>query len=363
MQRQTELWDILHAALECSVYAAPTSPGLTHVELIEVAKRFGYEEGEVRDMSQSFAMGKAGRLQPRADSQWSTFHWVEVPDYRHPAAFDFVHGELRDLGRKQGAAKAIIARSVLVDRGVQRGHDREKLEVAIAVMLFSQHLTQTGADLKLSSGHETYPLASEQLAQADRQPMPKAAREKVYPTIRDVVSRRTDGRPAAAEPLEAFAEALQQLGHPQFRLWWVQTVSELRQLDPVHTPTAAAVLSAALVEGALTFVVKHARAVSVGPFGSADYERAPNTWRIDEMVQSASKGGEHAVLSATVRNRAVELLKVRQRIHAGRMLTDHPGGAPDLRPEEARAARETVEILVRAVLDWLAKHPATTAAP
>jgi hypothetical protein len=31
---------------------------------------------------------------------------------------------------------------------------------------------------------------------------------------------------------------------------------------------------------------------------------------------------------------------------------------PDLRPEEARAAKESAEVIVRRVLDWLEKHPA-----
>jgi hypothetical protein len=51
--------------------------------------------------------------------------------------------------------------------------------------------------------------------------------------------------------------------------------------------------------------------------------------------------------------RAEGLILTRQRIHAGRMLPLHPGGPSDLRPEEARDAKATAEIVVRSVVDWL----------
>jgi hypothetical protein len=57
------------------------------------------------------------------------------------------------------------------------------------------------------------------------------------------------------------------------------------------------------------------------------------------------------------RLRADELVRTRQRIHAGRMLSELPQGAPDLRPEEARAAKAMAELVVRRVLDWLTRYP------
>ncbi len=36
------------------------------------------------------------------------------------------------------------------------------------------------------------------------------------------------------------------------------------------------------------------------------------------------------------------------------MLSLHPHGPPDLRPEEAREAKAIAELVVRNVLDWLA---------
>jgi len=75
------------------------------------------------------------------------------------------------------------------------------------------------------------------------------------------------------------------------------------------------------------------------------------------LVKSASSGGPDAILDQGVRNRADALIRARQRIHAGRMLSDYPGGLPDLRPDEAREAVATAEAVVRCILDWLDKHP------
>jgi len=42
-----------------------------------------------------------------------------------------------------------------------------------------------------------------------------------------------------------------------------------------------------------------------------------------------------------------------------RMLHDFPNGVPDLRPEEARDAKITADLVARRVLDWLERFPPT----
>jgi hypothetical protein len=114
-----------------------------------------------------------------------------------------------------------------------------------------------------------------------------------------------------------------------------------------------------LVEGALTFVVQHARNLNLGVFKSKDFDGAPRSWKIDDLVSSAASGSDTAILDIPTKNRAEILIKTRQRIHAGRMLSDFPNGVPDLRPEEARDAKMTTELVVRRVLDWLERFPPT----
>jgi hypothetical protein len=53
----------------------------------------------------------------------------------------------------------------------------------------------------------------------------------------------------------------------------------------MSAPVSASVLAAALVEGALTFVVKHAQTSGLGVFQSTDFNRAPKTWKIDDLVR------------------------------------------------------------------------------
>jgi hypothetical protein len=198
-------------------------------------------------------------------------------------------------------------------------------------------------------------LPSEQLRTGPNQTFRNPSRERAYPIVKDVIERRADGRPKHAEPLDAFADELDKLGYGRFRLWWKRTVAELRHTDPNGTPVSASVLAAALVEGALTFIVTHAR--KSGAFQSKDYDKDPRSWKIDELVASAASGGASAILDLQTKSRAETLIRLRQRIHAGRMLSDYPDGPPDIRPEEARDAKATAEQVVRAVLDWLQQHP------
>jgi hypothetical protein len=190
-------------------------------------------------------------------------------------------------------------------------------------------------------------------------PLRKPELERAYPLVKDVIERRTDGRSAQAEPLDAFADALSLLNYAPFRLWWTQVVAELRRSHSESSPLSTLVLSAALVEGALTFVVKHARAKGLGVFKSSDFDGDPRKWKIEDLIRSAATGSEAAILDEKARLRALSLVQTRQRIHAGRMLSEYPQGVPDLRPEEARDAKAIAELVVRSVLDWLARFPPT----
>jgi hypothetical protein len=93
------------------------------------------------------------------------------------------------------------------------------------------------------------------------------------------------------------------LGYGPFRLWWRQTVAELRHLDPSISPVAVSVLAAALVEGTLTFVVRHAKQLGLGVMGSKDFDRPATSWKIEDRVSSAAAGKESAILNNSARLR------------------------------------------------------------
>lgn len=351
-----EIISFLRAALECSVFVDPIDPGLSYEEILEVGKRANYLPGEIGDEMKLVTtqfMGSS-RLLPDSNTMVS---WVffnrEDPEYRNFAAFDLVIAELNVLTRTEGAARALIERTVLVERAIANGIPHHDVELAITYLVMAKLITERDGVLRMPSGVRGLP--SEQLRAGPNQTFRNPSRERAYPIVKDVIERRTDGRPKHAEPLDAFADELEKLGYGRFRLWWKRAVAELRHTDPNGTPVSASVLAAALVEGALTFIVAHAR--KSGVFQSKDYDKDPRSWKIDDLVASAASGSPSAILDLQTKSRAETLIRSRQRIHAGRMLSDYPDGPPDIRPEEARDAKATAEQVVRAVLDWLQRHP------
>jgi hypothetical protein len=357
-----EIINLLKAAVECSVFLNPTEPGLSYQEILEVGKRAGFQDGEVGD-----AAPHAGEQSPGfgrfIPSQTTRQMWVflshEEPEYRNFAAFDFVFSELNARVRADGVRNARVERNFVVEHAMASGISRNEIELAITYQLLAGQLTEKDGVLRFSH-NGVHQLPSQTLEQSNRgyrAPDRKDARARAYPIVKDIIERRTDGRSQSVEPLDAFAEQLDKLGYGAFRLWWKQTVAEVRHGDVQFSPVSVSVLAAALVEGALTFVVKHARKLKLGVFRSSDFDGDPRTWKIDDLVASAASGSDTAILDAQTKNRAEILIRTRQRIHAGRMLSDFPAGVPDIRPEEARDAKATAEQVVRRVLDWLLKFP------
>jgi hypothetical protein len=357
----TDIAEFFLAALEHTYYLAPTDLGLTTDELIEAGKRHGFREGEMTDVLRVLsyrAPFSDGRFHPKADigSPVGTFFFPMNPDYRPFPALDFVCAEFSELAREVGQAKARWGRGVLVERGVTKGLERQTLETAVSILLGSGYIGQEqGGTLALHSPAARVP--SKELASGPRcQLSVDTVRRDLYPTIRDIIARRDDGRLPAIEPLDAFADLLEPLGYGPFRLWWKQTVDELRRSDENHNSVAVCVLAAAVVEGALIFIVRYAR--RLGAFASDNFDGPPQKWKLEKLVNSAaSSGGNGAIFDPPLRARVEELISNRQRIHAGRMLDDYPKGVPDLKPEEARDAKRTADLAVRRIAEWVQAHP------
>jgi hypothetical protein len=358
-----EIIKLLQAAIECSVFLNPTEPGLSYDEILEVGKRAGFQPGEVGDAASHAGEQYIGvkRIIPGENIRVSwQFFFREEPDYRNFYAFDFVVSELNARVRSDGVRNAQLERALVVERAVAKDIPRHDIEVAITYQVMANILSEKDGVLRFANNSGVHGLPSEIIQTTGRnQPFRKDARARVQPIVKDIIERRKDGRPKYVESLDAFADALDKVGHGPFRLWWTQTVAELRQGDSHSSPVSVSVLAAALVEGALTFVVKHARKRGLAVFRSKDFDGDPRVWKIDALVASAASGSEAAILDVQTKNRAETLIRTRQRIHAGRMLSDFPAGVPDIRPEEARDAKATAEQVVRRVLDWLEKFPPT----
>lgn len=348
---------VFQGALECSLVMAPREPGLTIQELLEIGRRCGFKDGEMNDVlgrATNYTVG-SDRLLPEKGTL-DLFLFREDPELRNYEALDFVLSELNEQTREVGGRAARLDRGVVVERAVGRGIPRSDAEAAVTVLVWAGQLVDADGILRSSHGLAFAMLPSAQRDQPGgfRQTYRREGRARAYSHVEEVIARRGAGRPLQIEPLNAFGDRLDRLGYSGFQLWWTQTVRELRQLQPETAPTATCVLAAALVEAGLTFVVRQARALpDAQVFRRAEFERDPRTWKIDDLVASAASGGEGAILNLQARARAEGLIRSRQRIHAGRLLSEHPSGPPELRPEEARDATATADLVVRAILDWL----------
>jgi hypothetical protein len=349
----------LQTAIEASIMLAPNEFGLTRDELVEVGGRIDLGRGEIDDAlgwPRAFGHAAGGRfsLPPHLWQHRAMLLNLEDPELRNVAAFDFVVAQLNVLAKMMGASQAVISRDVLIERARSLSIPTVDVEATILLMSQAEYLLDDVAGVRFRQGGQRALPSANLAGSLNQQPIRRDDLKSVLPHVKDVLARRGDGRPRHAEPFPAFAEALERLGYGNFRLWWSQLSSELLTLNPVSHPTSTLVLSAAAVEGALTFVVKYARDAGVGLFGSRDFEGDPMRWKLEALLNGAANGAD-PILDSQTKTRAEGLNRTRQRIHAGRMLSEHPTGPPDLRPEEAREAKAVAEQVIRRIVDWLAQ--------
>lgn len=345
----------LGLALRATIFVAPRDCGLTLAELVEAGERHGFKEGELRDAfrSQARDVRRGGRLWPSSTlaTRIVDFNDIWESDPRNIEAFQFVLDTLHELAREHGRANAKIDRAVLVAQGEAQGVTAHDLEVAISAYVVADEVAEDADGLLTRVGGYAAPQQqSQRLTQAPKDQL------AVIETIRDIVARRTGDQHNSAEPLRAFADFLSGTSMAQYRVWWERTASESRLVDPTTLPTATVVLAAALAEGALTLVASDVNKTGETMQGKV-LQRDPREWHFAELVRMA-KGGSRPLLSQALAARCILLNDERQRIHAGRFLSaGTPAANIDIRPEEARDARETLERLVRAILDWFANAP------
>ncbi len=363
MSQLLEIHKFINAAVEASIYVNPTDHGLTPSEVFEVGRGAGFLDGELRDavnnMLQFGGLGtNDGRLRLVSDPSFQLADFIlELdPEFRNVKAFQFVAMRFRELARQFGMSEAKANRASLVAQGIEAGFSQNEIEVAVEMSLLVGRLNEENGVLAVPPQALNYALPEQQVAGRAGRPLKVQRPEmsRAMPLVKDVVSRRTDGRPSAREPLDAFQAELPKLGAGQFMAWWIQTVSEFRTTDPLTMPTCACVLAAGLAEAALCFVVRPARAAT-GAFDRLTLDE-PKTWRFEQLLAGA-RHGDDPIIDDALLARGRSLNVIRQRIHAGRLLAGDFGAQIDTRPEEAREARITAESIVRRILDWRARHP------
>ncbi len=355
-----EIDEFLKAAVRATVFVSPCDLGLTDEELTEVAKQAGYRPGQISDaigrVWRSRPWGKT-RLLPTKDGarSFSNFNFAWQPDPRNVQAFEFARRELQELADEHGEAQAELDRRVLVDRAVAAGVSRGDAEIAITGLVLDEIFQEKDGRVRHAPDRLRSSRPSEQIERAgSRYPVEAKHLAKAIPLVRDIVLRRTDGRPSKVEPLDAFEDVFASVpDSARFKTWWIQVRAELRSLDDVRHPTATIVLAAAMAEGALSFVVPLAK--SKGLMGRIDADK-PRRWYLDDLVGGAKSGKPDvpSMVGDPMQARVLHLHKLRQRIHVGALIEQTPQGPiPDIRPEEARDARHTLDLLLREILVWL----------
>ena len=259
-----EVARVIKSALECSVYAAPTDPGLTVEEVYEVGRRLGLKEGEIGDAFQLTKHSNTkDRLMPGPDvlpPGWIMSGIMDDSGCLKTAAFRHIHSEMSDAVGLHGARQARLDASLIIERGAKKGMQEHDIRVALTVSGLCGILREDEGLVRYADGRAGWgTVTQEPNSPSHLHVKPNVDKLRTLAVVRDVVLRRFDGRPKHAEPLDAFADQLDALGYAPFKMWWKQMVAELRHIDVQSTPVAATVVAAALVEGALTLVVRHAR--------------------------------------------------------------------------------------------------------
>ena len=280
----------LQAAEEASVYVTPAEHGLTIDELYEVGKRLGFGEGEIGDalprVVQQYFGGRNDRLQLN-DTDWHLAGYRstrEEPELRDHGAFDFIIGHRNELAKQLGSGRAQLDRTIIVERALANSISRHDVELAIALLTLSGQLLEQDGVIRFKHPQQgEHQLPSVGRRQAVGPAHPKQLRTRAIPHVKDVIARRTDDRPKHAEPLDEFGTQLQRIGFGHFGSWWHQTVAELRRSDPASSPLSALVLSAALVEGVLTFAAAYARGRNLPDFATNELAGDPKSWTLEKL--------------------------------------------------------------------------------
>lgn len=348
-------------AIKASLFVNPDEYGLTLEELTELGARHDVRRGELEDALRfqraHVDSGSDGRyrLSGAYMMDLAMFLGTLNGDPRNVDAFDFVWKTFHELNREFGDTKGRISRPALINQGTQAGIKEQDLQVAIGIYVAFGRMQQDG-DVLHSFGTSGGESPKSESARARISINMNAGVTELLGEVRDIIFRRTDGRAAFAEPIPAFGSVLDDLRVSGLKAWWNGVSAEYRRSDEQVSPTTVIVLGAALVEAALCAVIARVNVVG-GTMPNLSSQSDPKNWKLQTLVKEAKKGNE-PIFDGGLGDRAERLNDLRQRIHAGRFwMPGAPANGFDLRPEEAREARETVDRALRAVLNWVQAHP------
>lgn len=363
----TEVAETIKLGLEATVYESPDAEGLSRREIIELCERFGFREGEILD-----ALGQLQNGQKV--EEFFRHDLITLPqDYIYflVAHFGFKEEDPRNLrlmagilqclekdAKDLGRGNVSISVSTLARRLAEEFQVSEQ-DVRVHIRLLEKYrcFSISGDYIEKPNQNSCSPKFVESISAGQREGRRDGRRfAQIRGTVREIISRRNSGKPISTDPIKAFEEKFDLLKAKPLYAWWNAMVAEWKDLDDRRNSVSVLTLSASLCEGALAFFA--ASGIHSGLTMTQKLPSDPRQWKLEALISAASTGGTTALLVDPLRQRLVELNERRKALHPGSFiqLSIPLQKVPEIRPEQAVEARSVVHLLLRTIVDWLARN-------
>lgn len=340
---------LIRGALIAAMNVRPRDPGLTEEELREVVVgRDGVGEGAFRDALQGLHeperdAGGGWVVRGRDVSMLMTGHIVLPDDIRPREALNALATAFDEVANTEGSQAAAPRTMLYAKCPAAQPQDIDR---ALALLKAQTTLketpegfvrTRSWPKFTTTAGHgPTIPI--------DRVVDP--ARMLLQP-IRDVFARRTGAHAPSDPPTERFGRFLLKQGWTGFGSWWAQTLRELHSIGNAQQPTSTCVLCGSLLEAALVAIAKPAKDAS--QWRQKFLNESADKWKFGALIDQAKESG---TFTGDQHAHAITLMNARNRIHAGKFAAGDTFAPPYAEVHEARHARDQLELLIGAILDW-----------
>lgn len=335
------------AALVAAVTVSPFEPALSEEELRGlIVGRDGIGAGAFADALRqmgNWPRDKQHRLQVWAP-QMHLLLSGPVPDELRPGL------ALDALGKAFDTIDNELGKGVNVERSVLHARCHpippEVVDRALGFALAVGSVVRDGDTFGRRGSWQPYGQHPQNRARASG---PKGVCDcalELLPGVRDVFARRA-GAHAPTEPsVDRFGRFLHKQNWIGLGTWWSLTSAEMRSLVESSHPGAICILCGALLEGALVAVSSPARDAQEW---KRDFLAEPSErWKLQELIDQAYAA---KWFTEPQKQRAVEIGNIRNRIHAGRFQVQGKFSPPHTNAHEARVSRDSLDVLLTALLD------------
>lgn len=348
-------------AIESTIFITPFDEGLSKTEIFEILTRFDFHKGEIQDALD--VMWKTQHITINWGEQkyklssdyifysmvWDRFRPDPIPEVLKRKIFLYL---LEDI-KKYGSRNYSLNIEILINN-LQESQDFER-----TIILSFLRSLQLAKWIQISEDNKNILNVKKESIENGLKTCQKMDERKgsekfnsIFPVVKDVVGRRVSVLPISSDPYDGLSEQLKLLKADKYKLWWTQITSEISQLDDKRNPTARLILSAAICEGILAFVIEFSKDKEFAMTKNLRVED-PKSWKFSEMIKATSSGIS-PFMKEDLRRKLEKMNENRKRIHPASYLT-FGSAIPDLKPEQSQEAFETSKALAREAIEWIVK--------